>query len=1004
MKKISTLLWVLALPLLALAQQAANPKITATLAQQLQANPSLSHEIIISLTDYVDARELLIRYENEKTPLEQRSVEVITLLQQKANATQPTLVSRLDYLPGVEKGSTAQVWIINAIYCRANAEAILRIADWAEVGEVSENYALENEYGVNPVSSVSSPNGSEPGLRAIKAPFMWNKGYTGYGRKGLIIDTGQDGDHPALICNFWGNVVPKDQAWHGSKWPEDCADHGSHVAGTIVGLDRKTNDTIGVAYNAHWLGAPMFFPVNTNGTGCEQAFNQTIFDNVNSLQWALNPDGNASTTADQPDIVNNSWRAGNVDCSTAAAKNAINALEAAGIAVVFAQGNAGPGPSTVTSGAGINTDLVNCFAVGAVNGANANFPIADFSSRGPSQCGGTGALAIKPEVSAPGVSVRSAFNNGEYSSIDGTSMAAPHAAGAIILLREAFPTLSGTTLKLALYNSATELGAPGEDNVYGKGMINLESAFNLLVSEGNTPATPVSHEKEAILADLKPQGQCNGPIKFTIGVENGGTTTITSLKFTYGILNGATTTYDWAGSLSPKVYETVTLPDLTGVTAGDHIAIVTIDQVNGGTDNRPLNNSFRVPFTMANDEYASAVTSAAQTTPVCSGSRVLLTYNTDLASNEVPQWYSLPAGGTVLGEGKTFLTPTISANSTYYVTAVRLHKIGKNTFSGTNSFTKGGALEFDATKGIRIKSVLVNADDTGIRVIDVENDLGVIIATKNVNITQVGEQRITLNFNIPEGSGYKLFLRNGKNLVQTGTPAGYPHSVSGVASIIRGISPVGSNTSFAYFYFFDWEIEEQMACGRTAVPVAVSASPSAQAVTFDASATTLALPMGGGSVEVSLNNTTANASNLFWSFDNGQTSTQSAPTATYSAAGTYKVHLLATTANGCSNGAEKLIIVQPATDASEVVLGREQAILFPNPTTGDLQIAFEDGYAPENADVRMFDLLGKTVFVKRNAVQGSNAQLNVAALTSGIYFVNVELNGKLVWRGKFVKN
>ncbi len=1004
MKKISTLVWLLAIPLLALAQQAGNPKITATLAQQMQANPSLSHEIIISLADYVDARELLIRYENEKTPLEQRSLEVITLLQQKANATQPALVSRLDYLPGVEKGSVKQVWIINAIYCRANAEAILRIADWAEVGEVSDNYALENEYGVNPVPSVSTPNGSEPGLRAIKAPFMWNKGYTGYGRKGLIIDTGQDGDHPALICNFWGNVVPKDQAWHGSKWPEDCADHGSHVAGTIVGLDRKTNDTIGVAYNAHWLGSPMFFPINTEGTGCEQAFNQTIFDNVNSLQWALNPDGNNSTTADQPDIVNNSWRAGNVDCSTAAAKNAINALEAAGVAVVFAQGNAGPNPSTVTSGAGINTDLVNTFAVGAVNGANANFPIADFSSRGPSQCGGTGSLAIKPEVSAPGVSVRSAFNNGEYSSIDGTSMAAPHAAGAIILLREAFPTLSGTTLKLALYNSATELGAPGEDNVYGKGMINLESAFNLLVSEGNVPATPVSYETEAILADLKPLGLCNGPVKFTLGIENGGTTTITSLKITYGILNGASTTYNWTGSMVPKVYETVTLPDLTGVTAGDHVAFVTIDQVNGGADNRPLNNSFRVPFTMANDEYASAVTSAAQTTPVCSGSRVLLTYNTGLASNEVPQWFSLPSGGTILGEGNTFLTPVINANTTYYVTAVRLHKIGKNNFSGTNSFTKGGALEFNAAKSFKIKSALVKADETGIRVIELENDLGAVIATKNVNITQIGEQRITLNFNVPEGSGYKLYLRNGKNLVQTGNPTGYPHTVQGVATIIRGISAAGSNTTFSYLYFFDWEIEEQMECGRTPVLVTASASPSAQPVSFDASATTLTLPSGGGSVEVALSNTTANASNLFWNFGNGQTSTQAAPTATYSAAGTYKVHMLATTANGCSNGAEKIITVLSATDASEAVLGREQAILFPNPTTGSLQIAFEDGYAPSNADVRVFDMLGKVVLVQRNAIQSSNAQLDVAALTPGIYFVSVEAKGKLVWRGKFVKN
>jgi hypothetical protein len=1004
MKKITTLVWVLALPLLALAQQATNPKISSTLAQQMQANPTKAHEIIISLADYVDARALLIRYENEKTPLEQRGVEVVTLLQQKANATQPVLVSRLENLQGVEKGSIAQLWIINAIYCHADAEAIIRMADWAEVGEISENYALENEYGTNPTPSASTPNGSEPGLRAIKAPFMWNKGYTGYGRKGLIIDTGQDHDHPALLCNFWGNNVARDQAWHGSKWPEDCADHGSHVAGIIVGLDRKTNDTIGVAYNAHWLGAPMFFPISTEGTGCDQAFNQTIFDNVNSLQWALNPDGVTSTTADQPDIVNNSWRAGNVDCSTTAAKNAINALEAAGIAVVFAQGNAGPNPSTVTSGAGINTDLVNTFAVGAVNGANPSFPIADFSSRGPSQCGGTGALSIKPEVVAPGVSVRSSFNNGEYSSIDGTSMAAPHAAGAILLLREAFPTLSGTTLKLALYNSATELGAAGEDNTYGKGMINLESAFNQLVADGNVPATPVAFNKDAILADLKPVGLCNGPVKFTLGVENGGTEAITSLKFTYGILNGVTSTHTWTGNLAPKVYETINLPGLEGVLPGDHVAIVTIDQINGGADNRTLNNNFRMPFTMANDEYATAVTSSAQTQPVCAGSRVLLTYDTGLETNEVPQWYSLPAGGSVLGEGKTFLTPTLNANTTFYVTASRIFNIGKNTFSGTNSFTEGGSLEFNATKPFRLKTVLVKADEVGVRVIQLTNNIGAVLATKNVNITQVGESRITLNFNVPEGSGYELTLDpGGKTLAQTGTPAGYPHTVQGVASIVRGITAAGSNTSFSYFYFFDWEIEVPMDCGRTPVPVTVSPSPSAQAVTFDASNTTVALPVGGGTADVALTNTTSNSSNLFWSFGNGQTSTAANPTASYAAVGTYKVHLLATTANGCSNGAEKIITVSPSSGTNDGPSLLERAILYPNPATNTLQIAFEDGYGPDGANVRLFDMLGRAVLTKNNAVQGSNAQLDIAALAPGIYFVNVEDNGRLVWRSKFVK-
>ncbi|MEZ4847463.1 MAG: S8 family serine peptidase [Bacteroidia bacterium] len=71
------------------------------------------------------------------------------------------------------------------------------------------------------------------------------------------------------------------------------------------------------------------------------------------------------------------------------------------------------------------------------------------------------ALLIKPEVSAPGTSVRSSIPGGAYDQKTGTSMSAPHVTGAILLLKEAFPYLSRADIKLALC-SATDLGAPGK--------------------------------------------------------------------------------------------------------------------------------------------------------------------------------------------------------------------------------------------------------------------------------------------------------------------------------------------------------------------------------------------------------------------------------------------------------------------------------------------------------------------------------------------------------------
>ena len=236
----------------------------------------------------------------------------------------------------------------------------------------------------------------------------------------------------------------------------------------MIGLDRNTNDTIGVAFNANWIGSPILCGIGTE-------------DNVAAFQWALDPDGNPNTIDDMPDVINNSWHDSSLDTTDCVSIYVpiLDALEAAGIAVVFSAGNEGPDAETITQPHNINTNLVNTFTVAALDGNTPSLTVADFSSRGPSHCGGTGSLLIKPEVAAPGVSVRSSILNGEYGTKSGTSMAAPHVAGAILLLKEAFPTLTGSELKLALYYTCTDLGDPGEDNTYGMGIIDVFEAINI---------------------------------------------------------------------------------------------------------------------------------------------------------------------------------------------------------------------------------------------------------------------------------------------------------------------------------------------------------------------------------------------------------------------------------------------------------------------------------------------------------------------------------------------
>jgi subtilisin family serine protease len=109
------------------------------------------------------------------------------------------------------------------------------------------------------------------------------------------------------------------------------------------------------------------------------------------------------------------------------------------------------------------------------------YPIADFSSRGPSDCDVT---KKKPEVVAPGVTVYSSVPGGSYqqNGWDGTSMAGPHVAGVVVLMRQANPDLEVDSIKHILINTARDEGAFMEDNTFGWGFIDAYAAVLAVVN------------------------------------------------------------------------------------------------------------------------------------------------------------------------------------------------------------------------------------------------------------------------------------------------------------------------------------------------------------------------------------------------------------------------------------------------------------------------------------------------------------------------------------------
>lgn len=426
-------------------------------------------------------------YDRKDITLEQRSYEVITKLQNTANQTQGELKALL-----TAASVTGQVrefkafWAVNLFYVEAKKDFIVSLLSRPDVGFIDKDGELKlDKYdkieGVLANQKSESVNGIEPGLCAIGVRGVWKLGYTGCGRKVMNIDTGVDGTHPSFSARWVGGSAGwNDPTAPITANPTDCDGHGTHTMGIMCGLDPATHDTIGVAFGAQWMAAQ---------TICTSPHTSNT---LAAFQWAMNPDGNSGTVTDRPDVINCSWYDPDVTACDVTYQNMFTNVEAVGIAIVFSAGNSGSGASTITFPKSISTTLTNTFCVAAVDAYSCTVTptIASFSSRGPSSCGGTGSYLIKPEVSAPGVNIRSAYL-GSYGYLSGTSMAAPHVAGAIALLKEAFPTLTGEQIKLALYNTCTDLGAAGEDNNYGKGMINVYAAYlNLKASYGNYQRTP----------------------------------------------------------------------------------------------------------------------------------------------------------------------------------------------------------------------------------------------------------------------------------------------------------------------------------------------------------------------------------------------------------------------------------------------------------------------------------------------------------------------------------
>lgn len=423
---------------------------------------------------------------------------VVRLLQATAERTQapvrPWLAGRL------AEGRLSRVvyfWIFNGMAVTATADVIQELAARPEVQRIRLNKTVQAPAGLPGPAPLSGP---EQNLEIIHAPALWERGFRGEQIVVANMDTGVDAGHPDLGPRWRGGS----NSWFDPNGehpltPTDRNGHGTQTMGLIVGGDAG-GTSIGVAPEARWIAVKIFDDKGVaDWVGIHQGF-----------QWLLDPDGDPDTP-DAPHVVNNSWTFQDPGCDLEFRPD-LQALRAAGIVPIFAAGNTGPGGATSVSPA----NYPEALAVGATNNGDLIYPD---SSRGPSSCGQ--ASTTFPELVAPGVGVRTADLYALYFKASGTSMAAPHVAGALALLLSAEPGLTVAQQEAALLETAVDLGSPGADNDYGRGRLDVLGAYLGLESDAFTTSSPAlsgtlvySHTLAAVTAITIPEAAVTETTRF----------------------------------------------------------------------------------------------------------------------------------------------------------------------------------------------------------------------------------------------------------------------------------------------------------------------------------------------------------------------------------------------------------------------------------------------------------------------------------------------------------